>query len=77
MPDLTYYERIAAFLSEYLTCGPDKEPLPPKEWILTMGIARLLEDGVFSSPAALRKAALQEFDVIIRDDLFPEEDETE
>lgn len=66
-----YYSRIAAFLSEYVQMG-DGGPVPPDPAYIRAALTVLVEDEVFSIEE-IKRYALQDYDVIIREDLFPKE----
>lgn len=66
-----YYARIAAFLSDYVRLSGG-EPIPPDvAWIMDV-IRDLIRSGRFTKES-MRQEALKTHDVIIREDLFPEE----
>ena len=68
-----YYERIAAFLSDYVNFENGAE-LPPNVKFIKEAIELLINGGYFTKNG-LRREALRSQDVIIREDLFPQEDE--
>lgn len=68
-----YYERIAAFLSDYVNFENGAE-LPPNVKFIKEAIELLINGGYFTKDS-LRREALRSQDVIIREDLFPQEDE--
>jgi len=68
-----YYERIAAFLSDYVNFDNGAE-LPPNVKFIKEAIELLINGGYFTKDG-LRREALRSQNVIIREDLFPQEDE--
>lgn len=66
---MSYYQRIAAFLSEYV-CYEGGEAVPPNPVAIRDAIAALLQLGVFDTKAELQRAALRDYDVIIGDRFF-------
>ena len=69
-----YYERIAAFLSDYVNFDNGAE-LPPNVKFIKEAIELLINGGYFTKDG-LRREALRSQDVIIREDLFPQESDT-
>lgn len=67
----SYYTRIAAFLSQYIRPGGD--PVEPNVYDIIPAIRILIRSGCFKKEE-MRKKALEEWDVIIPSDFFPEED---
>lgn len=65
---MSYYQRIAAFLSEYAYY--DGQEVPPNPAAIRDTIATLLELGIFRSKTDLQRAALRDYDVIIGDRFF-------
>lgn len=70
-----YYERIAAFLSDYVNFENGAE-LPPNVKFIKEAIELLINGGYFTKDG-LRREALRSQDVIIREDLFPDDHQTE
>ena len=67
-----YYVRIAAFLTELLRpVGLDHDLPADPRWIKA-GLAALIQNGI-ATKEDLKLAAVRGYDVIIREDLFPEE----
>ena len=69
-----YYERIAAFLSDYVNFENGAE-LPPNVKFIKEAIEMLIDGGYFTKDG-LRREALRSKNLIIREDLFPQESDT-
>ena len=66
-----YYALIAAFLSQYVQTD-EGGAIPPDPRMICAAIRVLIEDGVMTRDE-IRLAAIRGYNVIIREDLFPEE----
>lgn len=67
----SFYERLARFLSEYAKRASDDGPIPPDPVYIRDAIGVLIDEGVFTRDE-LRRAALEQYDVIIPDSFFLE-----
>lgn len=65
----SYYQRIAAFLSEYTERKADGGPIPPDPVYIVDAISLLISEGMFTKDE-LKLAALEKYDVIIPDRFF-------
>lgn len=66
----TFHERLAAYLSQYMSANG--EDIPPKPAIITAAISKMIEFN-YTTPDRMRREALEQFDVIIPDDYFTKE----
>ena len=65
----SYYQRIAAFLSEYVEMTADGGPIPPDPVYIVDAISLLISEGMFTKDE-LKLEALEKYDVIIPDRFF-------
>lgn len=65
----SYYERIAAFLSDYMEMNPGHDPIPPDPIYITDAISMMTSEYGFTK-AELKREALEKYDVIIADRFF-------
>lgn len=65
----SYYQRIAAFLSEYTERTADGGPIPPDPVYIRDAISQLISGGWFTKEE-LKQEALEKYDVIIPDRMF-------
>lgn len=68
----SYYQRIAAFLSEYVERTADGGPIPPDPVYIMDAISLLISEGAFTK-YDMKLEALEKYDVIIPDRYFPTE----
>lgn len=68
-----YYSLIAAYLSTYVRM-PDGEPIPPDVALIKKIISDMIRGGRITK-SQMKHEALRISDVIIREDLFPTEEE--
>lgn len=67
-----YYEMIAAFLSQYVMKA-DGNPVPPDPKYIRDALAVLIHDNGWSK-YDIKIEAIRDYNVIIREDLFPSEE---
>lgn len=65
-----YYERISAFVSDYLQTV-DGSPIPPDPRYIVAALKMLIKMGL--PKEEIKRRAVRDYDVIIREDLFGEE----
>ena len=67
----SYYERIAAFLSDYMEMNPGHDPIPPDPIYIVDAISLLISEEGYTKEQ-LQREALERFDVVIPDRYFLE-----
>lgn len=67
-----YYETIAAFLSQYFS-QTDGSPIPPDPKYIRGALTVMMQDEGWSK-YDIKLEAIRDFNLIIREDLFPAEE---
>lgn len=71
--NMDYYKRIAAYLSQY-ACTKGGRRIPPQEVYIRSAIITLMDDTGMTAEQ-IRREALEQYNVIIADEFFEEDEE--